>query len=85
MGETEGERFSIRVGSVIVVLVVRAGIVVVDVPWVPRAVWEPPNTVAITSLSPPALDAPVDGRSLGVSFRHGRRDRGMCVVGGGLD
>ena len=59
--------------------------VVVDSPWVPGSVREPPNAVLSPAFRSPALDAPVDGCSFVVTFRHGRRDRGKFVEGGGLD
>ena len=71
-----------KAGGAIVVLIVIAG-VVVDVSWVPRAVWEPLDPVVGVSHYPPALDAAVDRRPFGANFRFGRRDRGRRVVGVG--
>ena len=65
-------------------LVVIAG-VVVDVSRVPRSIRQPLDPVMGVSNSSPALDAAIDGRPFVTNFRFGRRDRGRCVVGAGLD
>jgi hypothetical protein len=77
-----GVRLGGGVGSGVVISVV-AG-VAVDVPRVPGAIRESPDSAGVARCSA-ALHAAVGGGPVGTSLRFGKRDRGRCVVGAGHD